>query len=95
MTTESSPDLDIGTLDLINNELTARAVRQAEAGRGIDTKAGILATFTAAAAQFLATRNTQPVLVWRVGSDFTVSLRDNGACRLLRLLFCVLVMSRD
>ena len=35
------------------------------------------------------------VLVWRVGSDFTVRLRDNGACRLLRLLFCVLVMSRD
>jgi hypothetical protein len=62
VTTGSSPDLDIGTLELINNELTGRAVRQAEAGKGIDTKAGILATFTAAAAQFLATRNTQPVL---------------------------------
>ena len=34
-------------------------------------------------------------LVCRVGSDFTVCLRDNGACRLLRLLFCVLVMSRN
>ena len=38
---------------------------------------------------------TDVYLVWRVGSDFTVCLRDNGACRLLRLLFCVLVMSRD
>jgi hypothetical protein len=43
----------------------------------------------------VAPSNGAPQLVWRVGSDFTVSLRDNGACRLLRLLFCVLVMSRD
>jgi hypothetical protein len=58
----SSPDGDVGTLDLINNELTARLARQTDAGKGIDTKAGILATFAAVAAQFLATRHTQPVL---------------------------------
>lgn len=39
--------------------------------------------------------NKFTALVWRVGSDFTVGLRDNGVCRLLRLLFCVLVMSRN
>jgi len=34
-------------------------------------------------------------LVSRVVSDFTVGVRDNGVCLLLRRLCCVLVMSRD
>ncbi len=34
-------------------------------------------------------------LVSRVVSDFTVRVRDNGVCLLLRRLCCVLVMSRD
>jgi hypothetical protein len=49
------------TLELINAEFTGRLARQAEAGRGIDTKAGILAGFAAAAAQFLAVRDARPV----------------------------------
>jgi len=43
----------------------------------------------------LSAATTQEDLVWRVGSDFTVRLRDTGACRLLRLMFCALVMSRN
>jgi hypothetical protein len=34
-------------------------------------------------------------LVSRIVSDFTVGVRDNGVCLLLRRLCCVLVMSRD
>jgi len=37
----------------------------------------------------------QPLLVSRVVSDFTVGVRDNGVCLLLRRLCCVPVMSRD
>ncbi len=42
---------------------------------------------------------TLPVTLWflvlRVINDFTVRVRDNGVCLLLRRLCCVLVMSRD
>jgi len=34
------------------------------------------------------------MLVWRVGSDFTVRFWDNDVCLLLPRLFFVLVMSR-
>jgi len=34
-------------------------------------------------------------LVSRVVSDFTVGVRDNGVCLLLRRLCCVPVMSRS
>ena len=42
-----------------------------------------------------ATRNASLQLVSRVVSDFTVGVRDNGVCLLLRRLCCVPVMSRS
>lgn len=58
----SETDGQRDTLEFINDELTARAGRQTDAGKSVDTKAGILASFAAAAAQFLAARHGQTVL---------------------------------
>jgi len=44
---------------------------------------------------FAVYRWSQLTLVLRVINDFTVRVRDNGVCLLLRRLCCVLVMSRD
>jgi hypothetical protein len=49
------------TLQLINNELSARIDRQHDIGAKVDNKAIFLAGFAAAAAQFLATRPHVPV----------------------------------
>jgi hypothetical protein len=40
--TNRRPELQVDTLELINNELTARLDRQAEARARIDTKAALL-----------------------------------------------------
>ncbi len=45
--------------------------------------------------EMLVRDNAAVQLVSRVVSDFTVRVRDNGVCLLLRRLCCVLVMSRD
>jgi hypothetical protein len=50
------------TLELINNEVTARLAAQVDSAASIDTKAGILVGYAGAAASFLATRHAQPVL---------------------------------
>lgn len=62
VTSGDSQDGDTDTLELINTEVTARLTRLTEAGKGIDTKAGVLAGFAATAAQFLAGRDAQPLL---------------------------------
>jgi hypothetical protein len=62
--TNKRPELQADTLELINSELTGRLTRQAEAGTQIDTKAGLLVGYVAAASAFLATRPSQPVLTW-------------------------------
>ncbi len=73
MTTGASQDGDTGTLELINSELAARFARQDEAGRGIDTKATTVAGFAAVAAQFLATRHTQPILAGLAYAAYAVA----------------------
>jgi hypothetical protein len=64
--TERKPKDDLTlhaeTLELINNEVTARLAAQVDSATGIDTKAGVLVGYAGAAASFLATRHAQPVL---------------------------------
>ncbi|MGK5499930.1 hypothetical protein [Streptomyces sp. URMC 125] len=48
------------TLELINAEIAARMVRQAESGAKVDTKAIFLVGFAATATQFLASRSFEP-----------------------------------
>lgn len=67
------PELQADTLELINAELIGRLSRQAEAGARIDTKAALLVGYAAAAAAFLATRHSQPVLTWLAFAAFAVS----------------------
>lgn len=50
------------TLELINNEVTARLAAQFDSAAKIDTKAGVLVGYAGAAASFLATRHAQPVI---------------------------------
>jgi hypothetical protein len=49
------------TLELVNNEIAARLLRQATAGAQVDTKAALLAGVAATATQFLASRNNPHV----------------------------------
>ena len=51
------------TLELINNEVTAILTAQYDSAARIDTKAAILVGYAGAAASFLATRHSRPVLV--------------------------------
>lgn len=57
-TTRSNPE----TLALINSELADRLARQSDSGARVDTKSVFLLGLVAAATQFLATRQPQPVL---------------------------------
>jgi hypothetical protein len=62
------------TLELINNELTARLDRQVDAGASIDTKAIAVAGYVVAAAAFLATQHPQPVLAGLAYGLYAVAL---------------------
>jgi hypothetical protein len=53
----------LATLELINTEIAGRLTRQVDAGKSIDTKAAVLAGFAVTAAQFVAGREAQPVVV--------------------------------
>lgn len=55
-------ELDVDTLELINEEIAGRLSRQVSSGASIDTKAVTLVGYASAAATFLTTRHTQPVL---------------------------------
>jgi hypothetical protein len=50
------------TLELINNEVTAILAAQYDSAARIDTKAAILVGYAGAAASFLATRHSRPVV---------------------------------
>jgi len=50
------------TLELINNEVTAMLAAQYDSAARIDTKAAILVGYAGAAASFLATRHSRPVV---------------------------------
>jgi hypothetical protein len=50
------------TLELINNEVTAILAAQYDSAARIDTKAAILVGYAGAAASFLATRHSRPVI---------------------------------
>jgi hypothetical protein len=56
MTTEEHEG-QADTLELINNEMSARLARQLDAGAKVDTKAAVVAGFAATATQFLAIRH--------------------------------------
>ena len=71
--TNQKPELKADTLELINTELTDRLARQAQAGASIDTKAALLVGYVAAAAAFLATRHSQPVLTGLAFAAFAVA----------------------
>jgi hypothetical protein len=61
---EGTPEthLQMETLELINDEITASLARQSDSGSKVDTKAVVLVGYAGAAASFLATRHAQPVL---------------------------------
>lgn len=61
------------TLELVNLELAERHARQAASSASIETRSVLLAGFAAIAAQFLATRDTQPVLQAGALTAYTVS----------------------
>jgi hypothetical protein len=61
------------TLELVNLELAERHARQAAWSASIETRSILLAGFVAIAAQFLATRHTQPVLQASALTAYTVS----------------------
>ena len=50
------------TLELINNEVTAILAAQYDSAARLDTKAAILVGYAGAAASFLATRHSRPVV---------------------------------
>lgn len=60
--TDDQLERQVNTLELINDELENRLARQFESDSKVDTKAGVLAGFSATAAQFLATQHTQPII---------------------------------
>lgn len=57
----AEPTPDDEALKLINDEITARLTRQADASKTIDTKAGVVAAFAATAITFLAARPFRPM----------------------------------
>jgi hypothetical protein len=61
------------TLDLINNEITARLARQYDSVTSIDTKAVVLVGYAGTAAAFLTTRHAQPVLATLAYVAFAVA----------------------
>ncbi len=50
------------TLELINDEVTAKLAAQFDSATKIDTKAAVLVGYAGAAASFLATRHAQPIV---------------------------------
>jgi hypothetical protein len=61
------------TLELVYLELAERHARQAASSASIETRSVLLAGFVAIAAQFIATRDTQPVLQASALTAYTVS----------------------
>jgi hypothetical protein len=70
---ENDEDDYAETLELVNLELAERHARQAASSASIETRSVLLAGFVAIAAQFIATRQAQPVLQAGALTAYTVS----------------------
>lgn len=71
-------------LELVNHELAQRHARQAADSSSLETRAVLLAGFVALAAQFLATRDAQPVLRATALTAYAVSFLGSVAVLAVR-----------